>query len=43
LLQFLNAGDYAGASAEFSKWIHVNNLPNQQLVSRRAADASMFV
>jgi lysozyme len=43
LLQFLNAGDYAGASAEFSKWIHVDNLPNQQLVSRRAADASMFV
>lgn len=42
LLRLLNSGDYAGAQAEFAKWIHVNNVPNQQLIARRNADAIMF-
>lgn len=47
LLAKLNAGDYAGARAEFGKWINEHNaagqlVQNPQLVQRRAAAASMF-
>jgi lysozyme len=47
LLNLLNAGDYAGAAAQFKRWVNVRNpagvlIPVAQLQQRRAAAASMF-
>lgn len=43
LLKKLNAGDYAGASAEFSKWVYgAGGLALQGLVNRRAAEQKVF-
>jgi lysozyme len=39
----LNAGDYAGAAAEFGKWVNAAGRPMAGLVTRRAAEAGMFV
>jgi len=38
----LNAGDYAGAQAEFGKWVHAGGQVLQGLVRRRAAEAELF-
>jgi lysozyme len=43
LLRLLNAGDYAGAAGEFSRWVYAgsNKLPG--LVTRRQREKSMFL
>lgn len=42
LLRKLNAGDYAGAAAEFPKWCHAGNQVLPGLVTRRAAERALF-
>jgi spore coat assembly protein SafA len=42
LLSKLNAGDYAGAQAEFGKWVHAGGQVLRGLVRRRAAEAELF-
>ncbi len=42
LLKKLNAGDYAGAQAEFGKWVHGGGKVLPGLVRRRAEEAQMF-
>jgi lysozyme len=42
LLRKLNAGDYAGASAEFGKWVNAGGKPLTGLIRRRAAERAMF-
>lgn len=43
LLKKLNAGDYAGAAAEFDKWIHAGGKVFPGLVKRRAAERQLFL
>jgi lysozyme len=42
LLRKLNAGDYAGAAAEFAKWNKAGGKVLAGLVARRAAEARLF-
>jgi len=42
LLRLLNAGDYAGADAEFKKWDHAGGKVLAGLTKRRAAEAALF-
>lgn len=42
LLQKLNAGDYAGASQEFSRWVYSAGRVQAGLVTRRLAEAATF-
>ena len=42
LLSKLNAGDYAGAQAEFGRFVHAGGRVLQGLVRRRAAEAALF-
>jgi lysozyme len=42
LLRKLNAGDYAGAAAEFPKWCHAGRDVLPGLVTRRARERAMF-
>jgi len=42
LLKKLNAGDYAGAQAEFGKWVHAGGKVLPGLVARRQEEATMF-
>lgn len=42
LLRLLNAGDYAGADAEFARWNIANGSILPALVSRRASEAAEF-
>jgi lysozyme len=42
LLQLLNAGDYAGAQAQFAVWNRSGGAINQSLVARRAREAALF-
>jgi lysozyme len=42
LLAMLNAGDYAGAQAEFPRWNQVAGQPSQGLTNRRNAEANLF-
>jgi len=42
LLKLLNAGDYAGAAAQFAVWNHVDGVVNAGLTRRRAAEQAMF-
>ena len=42
LLRKLNAGDTAGAQAEFGRWIHADGQVLPGLVRRRAAEAALF-
>ena len=42
LLRKLNAGDYAGAQAEFPRWNKVAGKPSQGLTNRRNAEANLF-
>lgn len=43
LLVKLNAGDYAGAAAEFPKWVHGAGKVMPGLVKRRAKEAALFL
>lgn len=42
LLKKLNAGDFQGASNEFSKWVNAGGQRLQGLVRRRAAEQMLF-
>jgi lysozyme len=42
LLRKLNAGDVAGAAAEFPKWCHAGNAVLPGLVTRRARERALF-
>jgi spore coat assembly protein SafA len=42
LLEKLNAGDYAGAQAEFGRWVHAGGKVLPGLVTRRREEAEMF-
>ncbi len=42
LLKKLNAGDYAGAAAQFERWVTAAGKPLPGLVKRRAAERAMF-
>ena len=43
LLKKLNAGDYSGASAEFSKWVNGGGKKLPGLVKRREAERQLFL
>lgn len=42
LLRLLNAGDYAGAAAQFDRWNKAGGKVLKGLVTRRAAERAMF-
>jgi lysozyme len=42
LLKMLNAGNVAGAKAQFSRWVYGGGKPLTGLVKRRAAEAALF-
>ncbi len=42
LLRKLNAGDCAGAAAEFGKWVHADGTVLPGLVTRRARERALF-
>ena len=42
LLQKLNTGDYAGAAAEFNRWVKAKGRVLGGLVTRRAAERHLF-
>lgn len=42
LLKLLNAGDYAGAAAQFGLWVRAGGKVLPGLVTRRAAEAKLF-
>ncbi len=42
LIQKLNAGDYAGAGAEFQRWVYSNGSISEGLVTRRLAETATF-
>lgn len=42
LLKFHNAGDYAGAANEFSKWVNAAGRKMPGLVTRRAGEAKLY-
>jgi lysozyme len=43
LLRLLNAGDIAGAGAQFGLWVHAGGVVEPGLVRRRKAEATMFL
>lgn len=43
LLKMLNAGNYAGAAGQFARWNKAGGKVLKGLVTRRAAEASLFV
>lgn len=43
LLRLLNAGDYAGAAAEFDKWDHAGGKELAGLLRRRQAETDLFL
>lgn len=43
LLKKLNAGDYTGASKEFSKWVYGGGKKLNGLVKRREAERQLFI
>jgi lysozyme len=43
LLRLFNAGDVAGAGAQFPAWIHAGGQENEGLVKRRAAERAVFL
>lgn len=42
LLRLLNAGDYAGAAAQFDRWVYASGKKLAGLVKRRAAERALF-
>lgn len=42
LLRLLNAGDYAGAAAQFERWVNAAGKIMPGLVRRRAAERALF-
>lgn len=43
LLRLLNAGNYAGAAAEFNKWVYAGGKVDAALVARRQGETQMFM
>ena len=43
LLRRLNAGDFAGAAREFTRWDHAGGREVQGLLNRRKAEQALFV
>lgn len=43
LLKRLNAGDYAGAAAQFGQWINAGGKPLPGLIKRREAERQLFM
>jgi lysozyme len=43
LLRLLNTGDFAGASAQFSRWVFANGKTLPGLVARRTAEKQLFL
>ncbi len=43
LLRKLNAGDYVGASKEFSRWVYAGSKKLNGLVRRREAERQLFI
>jgi lysozyme len=43
LLRLLNAGDHAGAAAQFGRWNKAGGKALAGLTKRRAAEAALFV
>ena len=43
LLRRLNAGDRAGAAAEFGRWVYDNGIRLSGLARRRAAERALFL
>lgn len=43
LIKKLNAGDYAGATDEFGKWVNAGGKKLSGLVKRRAAEREVFL
>lgn len=43
LLILLAKGNYAGAAAQFSRWVYSQGKPLPGLIKRRAAEADMFL
>lgn len=43
LLKKVNAGDWAGVAAEFSRWNHANGTVMAGLTRRRAAECALFL
>jgi lysozyme len=43
LVKDLNAGNTAGAAAQFLVWNRVNGVPNAGLIRRRAAEQALFL
>lgn len=43
LLKKLNAGDYAGAAAEFDRWVNAGGRELPGLVERRAVEKALFL
>jgi lysozyme len=42
MAKLINERDFAGASAEFPKWDHVDGVPDAGLLRRRLAEQSLF-
>lgn len=42
MLKMLNAGDYAGAAAQFSRWTYAGGQKSQGLANRRQAEIALF-
>lgn len=42
MLRMLNAGDYAGAARQFSRWINSSGKPLNGLIRRRVAERALF-
>lgn len=42
LVRLLNAGDYAGAAAQFPRWVYASGQVNQTLVARRDRERALF-
>ncbi len=43
LLRNLNAGNYAGAAAQFPRWVHAGNQILPGLVARRKSEQALFL
>ena len=43
LLKKHNAGNYAGAAAEFSRWVYCNGRVEAGLIKRRACEAHLYL
>lgn len=43
LVKLLNAGNFAGAAQQFSRWVMANNRPDRVLCSRRKKEQTLFI